>query len=491
MLPIARPTLLFAAVALTASSAAAQRPYVAPSDRTVVSSTEEQQMDPPMHLIYVENRSTVPITVFGVSLSGCENVKSWQCSPHRVRINVRPGQRQLVTRVGPDNSSLGFSYHFGFSWNADSGGIAAVAALAAAGDTTSRALLARRSHADSVERTASGPHANELSRDDFAALGTRAVALRAFPDSLVLTPGERTSMERIRLFLVDAQGTILGRTQWAGWQAPYGRTVEVVPSDMTLIARSPGRAVFRYHLADEAQQLLRHTVEELEVPIVVAYRADPHAPTFAGTALDADAHAPLACARVALEDSAQNVVTATRTDRTGAFSLAAPRPGTYRVGVETAGWATVYAPDELAGPDERKRHDYPVRFTEQLLVGHRPPGVDEFQHAYPAAVTTLPFGAPGRGAAAPIVRGVTFGGSESAPVLGIVGRVPAGRAWMQFVVDSAGHVDPASVLLPTGTSPTAIASVRTVLPRVRFSPARDAGHPTCEFVRMEVAFRVE
>ena len=46
--------------------ASAQRAYVAPTLETVVSSTEERQSDPPQHLIFVENHSTVPIIVFSV-----------------------------------------------------------------------------------------------------------------------------------------------------------------------------------------------------------------------------------------------------------------------------------------------------------------------------------------------------------------------------------------------------------------------------------------
>ncbi|MDQ6926381.1 MAG: carboxypeptidase-like regulatory domain-containing protein [Candidatus Eremiobacteraeota bacterium] len=479
------------ALALTATPAAAQRQtYVAATNETVVSTTEERDMDPPAHLIFVDNRSTVPVVVFSVRLSGCENVKQ-QCYMRPVRIQIRPGRRELVTRVEPASSTQGFTYQFSFSWHADSSSIAAVAALAAGGNSTARAQLASIRHADSLDRTAAGPHANELTRDDFAALGARAVTLRPAPDSLVLAPGERASLDRIRILVVDAQGVVLGRTRWLRWSVPNGRIVEYDPADQTMIARSPGRAVLRYRLADEAQQLLQHAVEELDVPVVVAYPVDPHAPTFAGTAVDADAHTPLACARVALSDSADNVVAESRTDRVGGFSLRAPRPGTYRVGVETQGWATVYGPSEPAAADARNTHEYPVRFTDRILTMRQPMDAAEFQHAYPASVTTPPFTGSGRATSAPIVRAVTLGGSESAPVLGIVGRVPEGRAWMEFIVDSTGRVDPASVLLPSGTGAAALASVKSVLPRVRFAPARDGGRATCELLRMEVAFRQE
>jgi hypothetical protein len=66
--------------------------------------------------------------------------------------------------------------------------------------------------------------------------------------------------------------------------------------------------------------------------------------------------------------------------------------------------------------------------------------------------------------------------------------VPSATLWAQFTVDSAGRADMASVLLPPGTGPAASASVMSVLPRVRFAPARDRGTPTCELLRMQVRF---
>jgi hypothetical protein len=60
--------------------------------------------------------------------------------------------------------------------------------------------------------------------------------------------------------------------------------------------------------------------------------------------------------------------------------------------------------------------------------------------------------------------------------------------WMQFVVDSTGQVDSKSIILPLGTDQRALTSVTQVLPRVRFSPARDEGKPVCELLRMQVNF---
>ncbi len=185
-----------------------------------------------------------------------------------------------------------------------------------------------------------------------------------------------------------------------------------------------------------------------------------------------------------------------RTARDGAFVLGAPHPGTYRVRVDIFGWAPVYSPSQVANADEVKQQQYSVRFVEQMLMPRRTMVAEDFQHAYPAGVITGPIGGAARGSGSggrrntvtPVVQSVTLGGSESMAILGIIGNAPAGTTWIQFVVDSTGGVDSASVTLPPGTSEAAMASVRFMLPRVRFSPARDAGRPTCELLRMQVNF---
>lgn len=355
---------------LAASGASAQRTYVAPTPETVFTDTEAREGSLPTHVIFVTNRSTVPVTVFSVSLASCRNVKQ-ACGPKRMNLRVAPGQRLIAMRLEPKNPEQGFGYRFGFSWRADSANAAVLAVLAAARDSIAQAALAA----------------------------------------------------------------------------------------------------------------------------VTADAPDPHAPAFAGRAMDADSKTPLSCALVALEDTALNVVSRDRTTGAGTFVLQAPRPGTYRVRVDMDGWSPAYGPPELAKADEEKQREYLVRFTEQLLIAREDRKATTFQHASPAAVATLPLGAASGAKTAkagssltPIVDGVTLGGSASMPVLGIIGRLPPMSMWMQFVVDSTGRVDTTSIVLPAGTAANATSSVRAVLSRVRFSPARDAGIATCELVRMQVNF---
>ena len=482
----------FTSLVVAACAPATNKTYVAPTRLTIVSSTEEAQGPPPSHMIYIENRSTVPVTVFSVTLSGCENVKQ-QCSPRPAKIRIPPGRRELAIRVEPTNVDRGFGYQFGFSWNADSAGVNALTALAANGDTRAQGRLTAMQRADSLEREGGG--IRELSRDDFAALAGRVASLRVRSDSLLIEPGEKFDIDRLAILVADSQGVILGRTHWVRFQVNTGGNVIAFAPPSTLTARNVGRAVVRFLLADEAASLVRNPdIDALDVPVIVAYAPDPHAPTFEGLVMDAESNTPLACARVVLEDSVRNVVARGKTDAMGAFVLLAPHPGSYQVGIEVTGWSPVHGPLEPAAADADVQHRYPVRFTEKLLsTQYFDP--DAYQSAYPTAVSAStyslqqPAGAKKKKASTgTVIRSVSLRGSASMPILNVVGNAAPGTAWAQFVVDSSGQVRPGSISLPSTADSASVESVNLVLPHVRFSPAREAHHPTCELVRMQVNF---
>jgi hypothetical protein len=477
---------VFAATGLLIACApATQHTYIAPTRESVFWTPEQREAKPPAVLIYIENHSTVPVIVFAMTLTSCENIKN-HCGVQNTHLRVDAGARTMALRVEPQNDQRAWNYSFGFSWHADSSyGKAALTALAQSGDEASRVKLAAIQHADSLRKAETGPPANELSRTDFPALASRIASMRPYPESLVIVPGERTSIERIRLLLLDSQGEILGQTRWVSWRIGSGPVQFIPPYE--LVAKRPGRTVIHFALAPEPQKLLANSLPEIDYQVIAAYPPDPHAPVFEGRAVDADTKAPLACAHVALEDSAQNVVARTLTGPSGTFLLSSPRPGTYRVRVETPGWTPVYGPSELAKADEEKQHEYIVKFTDQMLMPRYMRDPDEIEHARPVSLRMEPT-TPKRGAAAPIVSNVSLGGSEAMPILGIVGRAPTGTSWMQFVVDSTGQVDAKSITLPLGADPRAIASVTTVLPHVHFAPAREQGKAECELLRMQVNF---
>jgi hypothetical protein len=109
------PAKILLVVLLTGCASQGQRVYVAPSNDTITTNTEEGMGNTPVHNIYVINGSTVPIIVFGVALRDCENVKQ-QCEPNNTNIKIDGGARRLVLHVQPRNTQQGFSYHFSYSW---------------------------------------------------------------------------------------------------------------------------------------------------------------------------------------------------------------------------------------------------------------------------------------------------------------------------------------------------------------------------------------
>jgi hypothetical protein len=109
-------------------TAGAQEIFVAPSLSTVFASSEQGFGPSDAHQLFVTNKSTVPIVVFGVSLAQCENVKQ-SCGGRPTKVSVPAGQRRDVFRVQPKDSEKGFSYRWSFSYRADSSDAKAIAAL--------------------------------------------------------------------------------------------------------------------------------------------------------------------------------------------------------------------------------------------------------------------------------------------------------------------------------------------------------------------------
>ncbi len=131
MPPALSPLRLLLAVLLLTPGAAvfAQQPaFVAPSRYTVEGSSEQGQGPTPSHVLYVTNRSTVPIVVFGVAITACENVRK-MCLGQRTNIPVYPGAKREVGRVEAANDKRAFTYRWTFSYRADSSNAAAMAVL--------------------------------------------------------------------------------------------------------------------------------------------------------------------------------------------------------------------------------------------------------------------------------------------------------------------------------------------------------------------------
>jgi hypothetical protein len=237
------------AALLVAVPAAAQKgAYVAPSDQTVTSYTEESMAGRPGHVVWVRNASTVPIHVFSVSLRDCENVKGY-CGVSKVNIAVKPGGRSVIKRIDAADPDKGFGYRTSFSWRPDSSDVAALKTLASAGDANAARQLDERAEASAARGAMLGNPNYQLDPEAVVALGDRIHALRIEPDSVVV-PAERFFLMRdVRVFAVDSAGQVLGRVRGFGWRWQPGN-VQVLGD--TIVGALPGRTKLEVRLAPPA-----------------------------------------------------------------------------------------------------------------------------------------------------------------------------------------------------------------------------------------------
>src|SRR5947207_13454183 len=113
-----RRSLRFAPCAfLLACAPATQHAYIAPSFDTIVSTTEVHEANPAAHLIYIENHSTVPVEVFSIRLTDCQNIRE-QCGPRNTHLRAPAGNRGTAARGEPERKAPGGDYRFGCSWRA-------------------------------------------------------------------------------------------------------------------------------------------------------------------------------------------------------------------------------------------------------------------------------------------------------------------------------------------------------------------------------------
>lgn len=66
-----------------------------------------------------------------------------------------------------------------------------------------------------------------------------------------------------------------------------------------------------------------------------------------------------------------------------------------------------------------------------------------------------------------------------------------GGTVVRFIVDSAGHVDPATIIVIESTHAEFTAAVRDVLPRMKYQPARMGRRPVAQYVEQKFGFRIQ
>jgi uncharacterized protein (DUF2164 family) len=88
--------------------------YVAPTNQTIEVGTEMTESGDAEN-VYVINHSSAAIMVTALNLYQCENIKN-RCEVQRLRVRVRPGQRENLATVRPLYSTRAFSFRFTYAW---------------------------------------------------------------------------------------------------------------------------------------------------------------------------------------------------------------------------------------------------------------------------------------------------------------------------------------------------------------------------------------
>ena len=262
------PLRFLAATVLLASDAACtHHREIAPSFETITTSTEERADNPPTHVVYVKNSSTVPVVVYRTSLTECANVTD-SCTPQSVNVLVAPGENQIVLRIQPADPARNFRYRLAYSWRVDSLLRTAISPLAGSPDVRAEQRQVIQQRGDSVRTAEAAAGYTLLGREDYTPLAGRVAAMRLVGDSIVVAIRQQANIDNLRFVLVDAEGHALGSTLWVRWNAPPGGTVQFL-SARQFVGRTPGRTLLTFSLVDEAQRMLGQTVNDVTVPIVV------------------------------------------------------------------------------------------------------------------------------------------------------------------------------------------------------------------------------
>ena len=243
------PGALLLCILLTACATKAPPAYIAATNLTVRASAEEVSGSTPAHLIYIENGSTVPITVYSITLRSCENVKGSCDSPTPINVRIPGGRRAMIRRVEPRNAQLGFTYRYSYGWRSDSSRVAALAVLANEGSEAASEQIAAIERAEAAHRAEVDAHDEWLPASTISALGSRAAAIRVEPDSFVLRVGEAVTLDRIRLLVIDSAGRLVGRSRFSFGFQP-GVVAFVRPDSLKAV--TPGRSIIEVKLPLEA-----------------------------------------------------------------------------------------------------------------------------------------------------------------------------------------------------------------------------------------------
>ena len=251
------------------ASSGGQQVYVAPTSETVYSGYEEMQAHPGQ-VMYVENRSSVPIQVYSVTLRSCTNIKQ-TCEVRPVNIRVGPNGHEVILRIEPEDPEKAYDFSASYAWRADSAPKAALGALSTAGDSQATHELAAIHQAEVRARHQVGGQDLDLTAGEVDSLGDRAGSLRVVPPSLVIRVGEQVPLDTLRVLLISTDGQTLGRV-WAFRYRLPGDGVANFAKPSGVIGTRPGRTVLQLQLNEDVLREKPDLHRALEVPIVVTQK---------------------------------------------------------------------------------------------------------------------------------------------------------------------------------------------------------------------------
>jgi hypothetical protein len=261
------PTIL--ALLSACASGGTQHVYVAPTSETVYSGYEEMQSRPGQ-VMYVENRSSVTIRVYSVTLRNCQNIKQ-TCEVRPVNIRVGPNGHEVILRVEPQDPEKAYNFSASYAWRADSAPKAALGALSTAGDSQATRELAAIEQAQTQARHQVGGQDLNLTAGEIDSLGDRAASFRVIPPALVIRVGQQVPLDTLHVLLVGTDGQPLGRVWSFRYRLPGDGVANFVPPSSMIGAR-PGRTVLQLQLHADVLPEKPDLHQALEVPVVVVQK---------------------------------------------------------------------------------------------------------------------------------------------------------------------------------------------------------------------------
>lgn len=175
------------------------------------------------------------------------------------------------------------------------------------------------------------------------------------------------------------------------------------------------------------------------------------------------------CIDVALVRGDSGVVARTRTVAGGAFMMAAPAAGEYRVRFSAFGVRPAFTPPDTLSPRSERDVVYRVAFTTARDSTSTARWTDADADAPPWPID------PSAGPKYP----------ESMRRSALEGNVVA-----RYLVDSTGVVDDASIERLLDSDQRLFAAVKAFLQSARFRPGRRDSVPVCDLVTQEFRFRL-